>query len=121
MFQNPGSKLKTLAIVVFVITVVIFCVAGIIAGRAADSMVLIILIIALGILVGWLSSIILYAFGSLVQDVEDIKSAIDLGFQPQTDSREYSIPRAPAPSAQTTTQTPAQTSTQMPGKPTWMK
>lgn len=79
MFKNPGGKLQTLAAVIFAIIVVIFCVVGIVLGVAAEKvpfLVVFIPIAGLGVLMGWLNSIMLYAFGSLVEDVEDIKGVL---------------------------------------------
>ena len=91
MFKNPGKKLKTLAKVIFWISLICYIMIGIAATLAGVSfaessdipfpVVLIagIFIIVMGILLAWLSSIALYAAGAAVDDIQTIKKIqIDL-------------------------------------------
>ncbi|MGM9615683.1 MAG: hypothetical protein ACI3W7_09200 [Oscillospiraceae bacterium] len=69
MFKHPGSKLQALAAVSFAIILIAFIVIGFSIGYG-------IVFTALGFLVGWLASITMYAFGTLVNDVEKIKKKL---------------------------------------------
>jgi len=84
MFKNPGEKLKGIAKVIFWILLVIYILAGVavmmgmsvgesnsLEGPAA--IVAGALIIVVGFLLSWLSSIAIYAVGSAVDDIQTIK------------------------------------------------
>ena len=75
MFDNSGKRLQSLAKGIFFLlcSVPVFLgVLMIIAGifTSADSRIILvgILIIAFSVLIAWLSSIVLYAFGELVEN-----------------------------------------------------
>ena len=93
MFIHPGRKLKGIAMVIFLL----FAVAGVFAGlfvsasidpgdpspieeflvgMRISSPICGILGGLVGMLVGWINSIVLYAFGALVDDVEEIKESL---------------------------------------------
>lgn len=79
MFKNIGNKIKGLAKVFYWIGVVVYSLAGVGAAIAAiatsDGEIVIILAsliggaacVGLGILISWLSTMMLYAYGELVQ------------------------------------------------------
>ena len=84
MFKNPGKKLKGLAKVIFWISLIIYVVIGVLIMVGADpagngsldgpaAIVAGVLIIAVGFLVAWLSSIAIYAAGAAVDDIQTIK------------------------------------------------
>lgn len=80
LFKNAGPKLKVLAKVIFVISLIIGEILGIVAIVAgADSWngeILItvgVILIIISPLLAWLSAIMLYAFGELCENVNDIR------------------------------------------------
>lgn len=80
LFKNAGPKLKVLAKVIFVISLIIGEIIGIVSIVAgADSWnggILItigVILVIISPLLAWLSSIILYAFGELCDNVSDIR------------------------------------------------
>lgn len=100
MFNHPGEKLKSLAKVIFAFIVIIGVIVAIVVGAAVKNLGFFIAIIALGILIGWLASVALYAFGALVADVESIKVTLyaiaDRGYEidpPEDQTENY--PRDP--------------------------
>ncbi len=75
MFRNIGKKIKTLALVICWVQIVINVIGGIAAmvaiGRVvnpAAGFFLGLLIIALGVLIAWIGSFLLYGFGQLVDN-----------------------------------------------------
>lgn len=74
MFNRPGRKLQTLAALVFAIIFVVYIIIGLVFIRGTGAGAgMVVLFCLLGLFIAWLSSICLYAFGSLVDDVEEIK------------------------------------------------
>ena len=84
MFKNPGRKLKGLAKVIFVLSLLVYIVIGIaiMAGMpigdnapvsGATAIIAGVAVIAVGFLVSWLSSIFTYAAGAAVDDLQTIK------------------------------------------------
>lgn len=80
LFKNAGPKLKVLAKVIFVISLIIGEILGIVAIVAgADSWnggILItvgVILVIISPLLAWLSAIMLYAFGELCENVNDIR------------------------------------------------
>lgn len=84
MFKNPGKKLKGLAKVIFWILLLIYIAFGIaimmgmpvgdngsLEGPAA--IITGVVVILIGFLFSWLSSIALYAAGAAVDDIQTIK------------------------------------------------
>lgn len=67
MFQGAGSKIKVLAQVFFWITVVAGVIAGLALAEDTDGVSL--LLIPGALLSGWLSTIVLYAFGELCENM----------------------------------------------------
>ena len=77
MFKDIGYKIETVASVVCAIGIIISLMAGFVLVVEHNQM-LIGLIIALGgILVSWLSTILIYGFGTLVRTNEEMKNKID--------------------------------------------
>lgn len=74
MFKNAGSKLKSLARIIFALNVIIGIVVGIVMIKT--SFVLLIVSVAVGVLIGWLNSIMLYAFGELCENVHEINKKL---------------------------------------------
>lgn len=72
MFSDSGKKVKNLATVVFVLCIII----GVIITIALYSIleVISLLFIPVFVLVGWVNSILLYAFGDLCDNVQKIAS-----------------------------------------------
>lgn len=103
MFENAGAKLKKLAIVFFVICLIAGAVAGnalagVIAafegygpGAYLGSPLLTIVGAVVGLIIGWLKSIVLYAFGELCENVNIIarRSADSTPNQSYTPKRSY--------------------------------
>ena len=75
MFKNIGKKIKTLALVICWVQIAVNVIGGIAAmvaiGRVvnpAAGFFLGLLIIALGVLIAWIGSFLLYGFGQLVDN-----------------------------------------------------
>ncbi len=87
MFTHIGRKIKAIAQVVCWIQIVLYGIVGLVTfaragGDGAVGLSLIgLLIIGIGVLLGWLSSAFLYAFGELVDNSEIIAKAY--GKKPQ--------------------------------------
>ena len=78
MFKNPGQKLRRLAILIFIIVLLSFIVGAVLLMNAAgeNGTPFAILLIVLGIIVGWACSILLYAIGAAVEDINDIRNIV---------------------------------------------
>ena len=87
MFNRPGSKIKGLAKVLFVLQIIAFSLGGVYlifmgaqTSRYSSEGGLLILAgvaaIGVGILIAWLSVLFIYAYGSMVDDVESIRTAM---------------------------------------------
>ncbi|MBO4866384.1 MAG: hypothetical protein J5582_07395 [Ruminococcus sp.] len=82
MFENAGEKLKSLAKFIFVLTIILGGLYGIVISVnnrydfAAGCFCLIIGGIIGGIM-GWVSSIVIYAFGELCENIRDIKNQLN--------------------------------------------
>lgn len=74
MFDNPGGKLKGFAIFIFALTVFAGVVLGVILSAKQESItfkaLIVFISIASSIIVGWLGSIFIYAFGELCENVD---------------------------------------------------
>ena len=83
MFQNAGGKIKTLAVVLFVIGIIGSLVCAVVFGRTAPdrwgetqfSFLSFILILAVGVLSSFISSLFLYAFGDIADNIQVIASS----------------------------------------------
>ena len=67
MFKNAGSKLKALAKVCFVFTVIVGVILGFALSKSTDGISLVLIPVA--VIVGWLSNLMAYAFGELCENV----------------------------------------------------
>lgn len=87
MFNNPGNKLKGIAKAIFVLIILLYLLLAVSAyvtlieesstsGNGVLFAIFILLGLAIGALVGWLSSIILYAFGELIEDTHATQKAL---------------------------------------------
>lgn len=65
MFENPGGKLKGLALVNFAVVFIVGIVCGTIIGE--DNSAIMVLLWLVGFFVAWVGSIVLYGFGELVE------------------------------------------------------
>ena len=81
LFRNAGAKLKILALVFFVIDILIGVALGvtcfIIGADSYEGYIFIIIGIAailISPLIGWLNAIMIYAFGELCENVNDIRN-----------------------------------------------
>lgn len=81
LFRNAGAKLKVLSLIFFIIHIVIGVVGGvtcfIIGANSYDGYIFVIIgLVAIFVspLIGWLNAIILYAFGELCENVNDIRN-----------------------------------------------
>lgn len=71
MYDNIGSKIKTLAQVVFVIMAIISIISGIVIILSDDGAILIgILSAAIGVLLSWVGTFFLYGFGQLIENTD---------------------------------------------------
>ena len=84
MFYNMGKKIRALAVTLCWIGIGVFVISGLVAiclGFASHTLGLIalgILVLILGPLFSWLSIFVLYAFGDLVENVQEIKEQLYL-------------------------------------------
>ena len=86
MFKNPGGKIKKLAKLIFAIELILFIIGGLVmiafglfmvSDSDPASVALIIggiLTILIGIISAWLSVLAMFAYGSMVEDVEEIRN-----------------------------------------------
>lgn len=82
MYTNVGKKIKRLARVVAVIGIVISVISGI--SMIYTSFLSALIIAAIGSLFSWLSTLVLYGFGELIENVSDVKRAIMNGNVPSS-------------------------------------
>ena len=85
MFTNPGNKLQSLARLICTLTIIAGVIIGFVFFRIAHSGILFVLIVLIAVILGWISSIVLYTFGSIAQrlesigqDTEDIKKYLKI-------------------------------------------
>ena len=77
MLNHPGSQLKNLAKAMFWLIIIIFIVLGfVVMNGSSEYRIIGIVFVFLGIIVAWCSTILLYAFGELVDSTEEIKKAV---------------------------------------------
>ena len=74
MFNNPGKKLKILAIIVFFLCIFAGVCAGVLSILLRNSLIGIIIGVAfiiVSIILAWIGSLLVYSFGQLVQSTEN--------------------------------------------------
>ena len=88
MFNDPGRKLKLLARILFVLLSIIPLLLGIVlifgdfqdvpflASGGAAAVLIGIVVILFGFLSAWLSSILLFAVGSAIDDIQTIRRIV---------------------------------------------
>lgn len=78
MFRNIGKKIMSLARVISGIIIALFSIGGIIiiveaVNKEEDGLIISgLLVIAIGILVAWLSSFMLYGYGQLIENTSKL-------------------------------------------------
>ena len=75
MFENPGGKIRKIAVVLFWITVVIFVIAAC-AALIQEEVSLFLSLLIVGPLTSYISTLFLVAFGELVQNISELKDKI---------------------------------------------
>lgn len=108
MFKNVGKVIKAIAKVVFAIDLLAVLTSAIVVfataideGEGGLGFLLFILILGLGFIISYLSVMMLYAFGSIVDDVKSIKENLcgtAPGYTAPTPAPTYTAP-APAPAS----------------------
>lgn len=73
MFKNAGPKIKVLA----KLNTFIWIIAGVMVGSPFKDDAILIIAIVLGVLIGWFTSIFLYAFGELCENVYILANGVD--------------------------------------------
>ncbi len=72
MFDNPGRKLKFIAVITFIVECISSFIGGIFYWVEEEEFFGGILIMLVGFAVAWLSVIVLYAFGQLVENSDNL-------------------------------------------------
>lgn len=75
MFKNAGQKLKGIAKSMFILTVAIGVIIALALMGMTDSPVCLI-VIPVAVVIGWINTILLYAFGELCENVYHINETI---------------------------------------------
>lgn len=88
MFENPGGKVKSIGYVIFVITVIISILIAIFLLSSSGGRLLFLsfIVVIIGIFAGWLSSILLVAFGELVESSTIIREYLRTSIFPSGNS-----------------------------------
>lgn len=86
MFENVGEKIKGVAVVVFILEVIAAVVFGL--GSIDNGGIL---LIALGILAAWVSSLFVYGFGVLIESAEENKKISKQILEALTGEKEKSV------------------------------
>ena len=74
MFDNVGKKIKGLAEVVFFLEIMAFIIIGfVVIAKGGSFLAWGILIFALGAISAWISALLLYGFGELIDKICDIE------------------------------------------------
>ena len=78
MFKNPGKQIQTIALFIFVILFIALLVAGIMVVnifffKDTYSVLLYIAVVILALLIAGFSTIFLYAYGTLIENVEILR------------------------------------------------
>ncbi|MBP3270728.1 MAG: hypothetical protein J6M17_00690 [Ruminococcus sp.] len=76
MFNEPGKKLKALAKVFFVLSILVGIIATLIVYAAVQNGA-VFLLIPVSIVGSWLSTIALYAFGELCDNTAEIRRSLN--------------------------------------------
>ena len=111
MYSKVGGKIKVLAIVEFILGVIVSIATGFLLGSASGqvssymsysrsssfSWGIFILVVVVGFILSWLSSLFIYGYGQLIEDTHEIKQMIETN---KSDAKQPSnVPQAAAPRA----------------------
>ena len=84
MFENAGSKIKVLAWILFIVGIISTLVCALVFGRTVDrwgdtkfNFGLFIAILAGGVLSSFISSLFLYAFGDIADNIQHIAKSTE--------------------------------------------
>ena len=84
MFDNIGGKIKGLAKTVFVISVILFVIAGFALGlmftlneNPLIGFISLFGIGGIGFLISWIGSFFMYGYGQLISDMHDVKNEME--------------------------------------------
>ena len=77
MFNNIGKKIKTLAVVIFILEVLAAFIVGLCLLEDDDYELFALLLILLGPFVAWVSSFFVYGLGQLIDNTDIIVSALN--------------------------------------------
>ena len=84
MFNNIGLKIKTCAVVITIVGIVISIIWGIQVSKT--DLVSGLLIVIVGCLSSWIGSFLLYGFGELIEKLTNIEKQIKKGVNVKIDS-----------------------------------
>lgn len=81
MFNNIGSKIKKLTMILFIISAIIYLILSITLAVAifdgVAAFFMFILFFAIGFLLSWIGSFFMYAYGELVDNSSKILEAVE--------------------------------------------
>lgn len=81
MFNNIGSKIKKLTMILFIISTIIYLILSITLAVAifdgVAAFFMFILFFAIGFLLSWIGSFFMYAYGELVDNSSKILEAVE--------------------------------------------
>ena len=76
-YENIGEKIKNLAKVSFIITAIVEIIAGIVIAATDEDLILVgVLLMVLGPVLAWTSTLCIYGFGELIENSADNKENI---------------------------------------------
>ncbi|NLO85678.1 MAG: hypothetical protein GX096_09665 [Clostridiales bacterium] len=104
MFENIGGKIKKLAIIGLVSSVIVSVIAAVIIFKTAaqNSTFTGIMVIVAGFLVGYIEALVIYAFGTLVENSQILVNASrEQAAAQYAQPQERRFPRAEAPRTET--------------------
>ena len=83
MYINTGEKIRTLAKVIAVLNIIAAIIVGALIGSEFGSGIGFIIVV-LGVLIAWVSQLVLAGFGELVSNSQQILNVL----KPESDSKE---------------------------------
>ena len=99
MFENIGSKIKTVAIAAFVLGAVASVVLG---AMLSQQGIIGLFVAAIGVLTSWISSLALYGFGQLIENTDTIAAHIrKIQMKEEREAFIKSAPKTPIPTSST--------------------
>ncbi|MBE6732538.1 MAG: hypothetical protein E7561_00875 [Ruminococcaceae bacterium] len=93
MYENIGGKIKGLAFGIFIVeAIAVFISGSLIMVLSYDNGYLIgLLLVILGPIVAWLSSLVLYGFGELIVKVSKIEESLSISSKESKESIEHEL------------------------------